>query len=469
MRNKGMPFLAIFLLAYGIGHAQQIKHDSVLSFTLKAAQEYALVNSPTMKNSKLDVESAKKKIWESTAIGLPQVNSKMAFSYDLAIPDLVNEFSSFTSLGKWMYGVDQYLAATSGNPAFGHISAPDPNQTTATENQLKWGLTYDVTVSELLFNSSYIVGLETVKIFKEYTEKNSEVSEHDISESVSNAYYLVLIAEENKTILDSSYVNTQKILDYITRINKEGQNENTDIDQMQLTVSTIKNALDKLTSQLEVARNLLKFQMGVDISKKIVLTDNLETLLVPADLASLATKEFKLENNTDYMLTDIVVKLNKANLKLQKTTLLPDIAAYYDHQWNFNKNSFSFQPPDIIGVSMNIPIFGSGLKLAKISQMKIALDKAKNVQYQVSSGLQTSFLNDKSTYIAAFNNFLTKKKNVVLAEKIYDKNVTKYKEGTIGSLELTLAQNQYLQAQADYYTSILDLTTAKSKFEKILK
>jgi len=78
-------------------------------------------------------------------------------------------------------------------------------------------------------------------------------------------------------------------------------------------------------------------------------------------------------------------------------------------------------------------------------------------------------LNDKSLYIAAFNNFITKKKNVILAKKIYDKNVSKYKEGTIGSLELTLAQNQYLQAQAEYYTSIIDLTSAKSKFEKIMK
>ena len=67
------------------------------------------------------------------------------------------------------------------------------------------------------------------------------------------------------------------------------------------------------------------------------------------------------------------------------------------------------------------------------------------------------------------NNYLTKKENVILAQKIYNKNIIKYKEGIIGSMELTLAQNQYLQAQTDFYTSIINLTEAKSKLEKLLK
>ena len=469
MKGKTILILAIFFLAYNVIRAQQVKKDSTVSFTLKAAQDYALKNSPVVKSARLDVESAKKRIWETTAIGLPQVNSKLAFTYEMTVPSLVNEFSSFTGLTSWMYYADQYLHASSPSPAFGHITAPDPNQKVATEDQLRWGLTYDITATELLFNSTYIVGLETVKIFKEYTDMTANKSENDVNELVSNAYYLVLIAEENKSILDTTYANTQKILDYIKSINKEGQNENTDIDQMELTVSTINNARDMMKNQVEVAKNLLKYQTGVDFNKTIVLTDNLESLLVTNDLATIAITPFKVENNADYKLVDVSEKLSKANLKLSKTTLLPDIAAYYNHDWNFNKNAFTFTAPDMIGVSMNVPIFGSGEKLAKISQAKIALDKAQILKDQVTSGLQTSYTNNQSLFMSAFNNYLTKKKNVALAEKIYNKNIVKYKEGTIGSLELTTAQNQYLQAQSDYYTSIIDLTTAKSKLEKMFK
>ena len=469
MIRRGTLFLTIFFFALSNLFAQQTKKDSILSFSLKSAQDYALQNSPTVKNATLDLESAKKKIWETTAIGLPQVNSNLAYSYQITIPDKIKEFSGLTQLGGWMYGVDSYLYSTSGDPTFGHISPPDPNQTVVSDKDLRWGLTYDITATQLIFSGSYLVALQTSKIYKQLSELGINRSMNDVSEQVSNAYYLVLIAQENKNILDSTYSNTSKILDYITSMNAQGFIEESDVDQMQLTVSTIKNALEMIERQLEVAKNLLKFQMGIELSRNIILTDDLNTLLIPSDLASLSLKDFKVENNSDFKLMETQEKLSGLYLKLQKSSLLPDIAAFYTHQENFNKNSFSFTPPNMIGLSMNIPIFGSGSKISKIQQAKIALEKAQNSKEQVSLGLQTSFSNARSSYLTALNTYTTKKQNVLLAEKIYNKSVIKYKEGIIGSLELTLAQNQYLQAQSDYYTSILELSTSKSKFEKMLK
>jgi outer membrane protein TolC len=162
-------------------------------------------------------------------------------------------------------------------------------------------------------------------------------------------------------------------------------------------------------------------------------------------------------------------KLSGLNVKLQKSSLLPDIVGFYTHEENFNKNSFSFTPPNMVGVSVNIPLFGSGMKLAKISQAKIGLEKAKNSKEQVSLGLQITFSDAKSSFITAFERYQTNKKNILLAEKIYNKSLVKYKEGIIGSMELTQSQNQYLLTQSNYYTSVIELTTAKSKLEKLLK
>jgi outer membrane protein len=448
--------------------AQNTK-DTTLTFTLKEAQDYALNNSPLVKNANLDVESAKKKIWETTAIGLPQVSSKLAYSYQITIPALETQFSGLTQLGSWMYGADQALAGLTGNSGFGYITPPDTSVKAATESQLRWGLTYDITATQLLFSGSYLVGLQTAKVYKQLSEVGVVKSQNDLEEQVSNAYYLVLIAQENKKIIDTTYSNTAKILDYIKSTYAQGFIEETDVDQMELTVSTLKNVSDMLTRQLEVAKNLLKFQMGIELSNTVILTDDLNTLLASSDLAGLAFKDFKVENNVDYKLMETQEQLYNLNLKLQKSSLLPDLAAFYTHEENFNDKSFSFTPPNLIGVSMTIPIFGSGMKLAKIKQAKIALEKSKNSKEQVSLGLQTAFSNAQSTFIISMNTYLTKKQNVVLAQKIYNKNIIKYKEGIIGSLELTLAQNQYLQAQTDYYTSIIDLTTAKSKLEKLQK
>lgn len=109
------------------------------------------------------------------------------------------------------------------------------------------------------------------------------------------------------------------------------------------------------------------------------------------------------------------------------------------------------------------------MKIARIQEAKIGLEKAQNSKQEILLGLQTTFINTKSAYITAFNTYLTKKQNVLLAEKIYTKGLVKYQEGIIGSLDLTVSQNQYLQAQSDYYSSIIELTSAKSKLEKLLK
>jgi len=452
MNRKEAILLMFFSLSLNILFAQQTQKDSVQSFSLKQAQDYALENSPLVKNANLDLESAKKKIWETTAIGLPQVNSKLAYSYQLTIPSTIEKFV--------------------GSMITGFESLPEPVKTHLMDSLIKdmrWGLTYDITVTQLLFSGSYLVGLQTTKVYKQLSEAAVIKSQLDVSEQVTNAYYLVLIAQENKNILDTTYANTAKILEYIKSTNAQGLIEETDVDQMQLTVSTLKNVMEMVTRQLEVAKNLLKFQMGIELAQKLILTDDINTLLASSDLAVLATKEFKVESNVDYGLMETQEKLMALNLKLQKSTLLPDIAAFYQHEENFNKNSFSFTPPNLIGVSMNIPIFGSGMKIAKIQQAKIAVEKAKNSKEQVSLGLQTTFSSAQSTFITDVNTYLTKKQNVILAQKIYNKNVIKYKEGIIGSLELTLAQNQYLQSQTEYYTSIIDLSTAKSKLEKLLK
>jgi len=468
----------IFLL-HQTPYAQQAANSNAMSFSLKSAQDYALKNNATVKNAKIDIEIAKKKIWETTAIGLPQINSKFSYSYMITLSGILDELNSLSSIGTdfgEVFGMLGALGAQSHNTYVLHkldsiqkASAGSSSTAMPTDAQMRWGLTYDITATQLIFSGAYLVGLQTTKVFKQLSDISVDKTENDLLEQVSNAYFLVLIAQENKNILDSSYNNTSRILDYIKSMNKEGFNEETDVDQLQITLSTLKNTLDMITRQVEVAKNLLKFQMGIPLENNITLTDNLNSLISASDFAGLGLKEFKVENNSDYLLMATQEKLAGLNLKLQKSTFLPDMAIFYQHEENFNKNSISFTPPNMVGFGINIPLFGSGMKLAKVSQAKLGLEKAQNLKQHIANGLQTSFSDAKASFLTAYNKYLNLKENVVLANKIYNKSVIKYKDGIIGSLELTMAQNQYLQAQSSYYTSIIELTTAKSKLEKLIK
>ena len=447
-------------------HAQQ---NSTTQLSLKQAQDYALKNSQIIKNVKIDLESAKQKIWETTAIGLPQINGKVAGSYMLQIPAKVEEFASLGSLETWMYNADQALKGLApANQNFGYIPNPG-TPATVTDNQMKWGLTLDITVSQLLFSGTYIIGIQAFKAFKQFSEVNITKSENDLLESVSNAYFLCVIAQENKMVIDSIYQTTGNILKEITEIQKEGIMEETDVDQMQLTLTNIQNTKEMIDRQCEVALNLLKFQMGMDLKEQILLKDKTDDLIGQLKVDVLIQQTLNVENQIDYRLLTLEEKRASLNVKYQKSFFLPEVAAFYDHQENFNPNSFTFSPPNVLGLSVNIPIFGSGQKLSRVSQANLDLEKIKNGKTQLSIGLQTQFSDARSSFITSMNKYQANKQARDLAYKIYTRSLVKYKEGLMTSLELAQAQSQYLQAQTNYYSSIIDMSSSYSKLEKLLK
>lgn len=475
MKKILFVFLIILLHGTSLTKAQTTQDGEQLTFSLKDACDYALKHNANVKNALIDIESARKKIWETTAIGLPQVTSKLSYSYMITLSSTIEQFNSFSSIGSNfgdIYGMLASLGIKTGDmytlqklDSISKASAGQQSEAVSTDD-MRWGLTYDITATQIIFSGAYLVGLQTSKVFRQIAELGAEKSQNEVKEMVSNAYYLVLVARANKALLDSTYANTAKILTYIEALNAEGMNEETDVDQMMITMNTLKNTSDMVTRQVEVAKNLLKFHMGVPLEKDIILSDDLNSLLLSPEFAALTTSTFNTDNYVDYKIMQTQEKLAGLNVKYQKSAFLPEVVAFYTHQENFNDKSFSFTPPDMVGVAVNIPLFSSGMRLARVAQAQMSFDKASNTKTYLASGLLTAFSEAKAAFLTAFEKHATLRQNVSLSEKIYKRSVVKYKEGIIGSLELTVAQNQYLQAQSAYFAAIIELTAAKSKLEK---
>jgi Outer membrane protein len=468
-----MNLLRGFLIALGMclvgytGLAQE-KKDTVptkndtLRLSVAQAQQYALENNKSILNANLDIEMAKKKVWETTAIGLPTVSAKGNFQYTPTLSTI----SSFNNLFGWMYSADQSLHTLDpSNSALGHIPAPGPP---VNPNDMKWNLTGDITVSQLIFSGSYIVGLQSAKVYKSLSQLNQIKSKQDVLESIVNSYYNVLIARENKILIDSTYQNLIKTLSDMKSMGKNGFVEETDIDQLQITVSNVKTSLDFITRQLDISEKLLKLQLGIDLDKALVLTDNLKLLIDALSYEKLLKADFALENNVSYQMLDAQVKASGLILKLRKSEFLPDIAAFYQHEEVFNKKAFVINPPNIIGATISIPIFSSGARLSKVSQAKLDLQKSINTRDQAADGLKVDFYNSKSALLNALDKYHTESSNLVLSKKIYDRALIKYSNGIISSTDLTTIQNQYLTAQSNYYGAIQNLIASKNKLEKML-
>lgn len=438
MKQKELIFLILFLPVCLSGQVNT--RDSSLSLSLNEAIQYALANSPLIKSAQLDVESARKKIWETTAIGLPQVNAKYNYSYIITLPEIYKQFA--------MMGAGQ-----GGTP----VNLDDLRTTS----------TLDITVSQLIFSGSYLVGLQTSKVYKSLSELSLVKTEQDLKERITNTYILVLITRENKRLYDSIYILTSNLLENQKSLFAQGLLDETDVSQLEVNTNMLKNNVEFLSNQLQVVERLLKFQLGYPIDNAIIMKDSLQNLLPSITDESVLLRNFNFENQVDFQLLESQKKLMKLNHMLNKSAFLPEIAGFYQHDKNFNTKAITFTPPDLIGISINIPIFSSGMRIARVSQARLGYEKAVINQQQLRENLLISYEDTKSRFIYALQNYRTSYANYKLSEKIYQRSVVKYKEGIISSFELTQIQNQYIQAQAKYYDSIMELNKIKVNFEKI--
>lgn len=470
MRKLPLLFFLSLLFTCGTGSswAQETDNTEIpTEFSLEEARQYAIKNSYTLQNAQLDILAAEEKIKETRAMGLPQVSATGSYSYMLTVPDELEQFSSFGELPLFMYSVSETLNGLTGGqfPTMPYPGDPEEMNT----DDMKETITLDLTVSQLIFSGSYIVALKATKVYKQISTLAEEQSEIAVKEAVTNAYFGILIAEENKAILDSTYTNIEKTLHDIEAMYEEGFVEDTDVDQLRLTAQNIENAINMLERQTQLAYQLLKFEMGVPVEQDITLTQNLNELLGAYNFNQLMSEEFVVTENINYRLLQNQQDAMELNLKLAQSEYLPTVAAFYQHQENFNENSFSLTPPDIIGVSVEIPIFSSGERRAKVSQARIEIEKTEISRQQAVQGLLLQYQQAQTAYQTAFDQYQNEKENMELAQKIYDKTLIKYKEGISSSMDLTQAQNQFLQTQSNYYTAMLELLNAKSALEKILE
>ena len=443
---KNIILLATLIVSIG-GFAQT--DTSQYIFTLIQAQEYALQNSKQVLNAKLDILKSDKKVWETTAIGLPQVSATASSNYNMDLPVTLMPAKIF-------------------NP-----NAPDGEYM-----EMKFGTDYstklDLQATQLIFSGEYIVGLKAAKIYKQLSENQLDKTEQDLKEQIANTYELILIAEERKKIIDKNIKNTEAIYSDTKAMFESGLAEETDASQLKINVSTLKNALKSAERQIDIIKNLLKFQLNIPLDNDILLSDNLEGILSSINTNEILQAPFNIDNHIDYKIVSTQEHLQKLNLDREKTTLLPSVSAFYNHQESMMGNDYEvfsggkWYPANIVGLSIRMPLFGSGEKLSKISQQKIELDKVQNSKYILSENLNMQVSKARLEFQNANDSYLLQKMNKDLSEKIYTNYETKYKEGMASSLELTQAQLQYLNTEQAYFQAIFNLLDAKNKLDKAL-
>ena len=432
------------LLVCTIGYTQ----EGPTSLSLQEAVDYALENNRTAKNAARDIEAAKKQKWETTATGLPQISASIDYN-------------------NWLKQQVSLIPAEffGGNPGeFAEVAFGTKQTVNAT-----------ATVKQLLFDGSYLVGLQSAKVFLEISQNAKEKTDLEIRKAVIDAYGNVLLAEESVTILERNIAVLEKNLDETSKIYENGLTEEESVEQLQITLTGVKNNLSNTSRLKTLAYQMLNITLGLDINHTLTLTDNLESLTTQNIVLSLLDAEENVESNIDYRIAANDTRSKELLLKLEKTKALPTLNAFLNGGYAGNNNEFKFLNSEqkwfgssLLGVSMNIPIFSSFQRSAATQRAKINLDKSKDDLIETEQQLKLQIASAKSNYQFAIENYNNQKENLRLAERIEQKNQTKFFEGIATSFDLRQAQTQLYSSQQEYLQAMLEVINKKAELETIL-
>ncbi|MDR4988093.1 MAG: TolC family protein [Bacteroidales bacterium] len=405
--------------------------QEAIPLSLEDARSYALEHNRNLKNAGLAIDEAGAMLKETIAQGLPQISATVDYS---------NFFGSTATLGA-MPGMEIEFNPTSN---------------------------VNVSVGQLIFSGSYIVGIQSARLFKELSETSLEKTEQDIRALVTQAYYLALIARESQNIVAANLENMSELLEKTRAMVDVGVAEELDYDQLTVQASMLADAHRAAGRQLELSKNMLRLQMGMPAGQPIVLINSIEDIMSLSDVSTSLTKTFRIAEHPDYRLVSLQTNLAEKQVKMEQSAYLPSLSGFYNYTEKLLKPEFDITPNHVIGLNLNIPLFSSGVRKARVDQARIRLEIAGNQQELLSQQLLIQEQQLRYNLNNALEQFESQQANLTVARRVFNSFNNKYEQGMVSSLDLITANNNYLQAENSYISAMLQLMEAQLAMEKLL-
>ena len=450
--------LLIVFLHLGLIAAGQ---DVAKPMSLRQCIDYALVNNTSIKNASIDEYIANSKVAEYKGTGLPQVTGTAAYQHADPVRRMFLEKKPSTA----GFFIDPNNPTAPGPPDGTVVAVPNFFQLPTTADA-------SVNINQLLFSSSFFVGLKAAKTYKELAQQNKERTKIEVVENVTKAYYMALINVERKNLFDVNITRVDSLLKQTKAMNKSGFAELLDVNRLEVTYNNLLTEKRNFDNMIGLSSILLKYQMNMGIDEPLYLSDQLSDVTIDS-IASNNKQDYN--NRVEYKLLTTQNKLSKLNYKSHKLSALPTLGL------NVNVGSFT-QSPDIYvdhdyniyhkyatySVALNVPIFSGFSRLKRVQQSRLSLEQSENnlKQFERTVDLQT-----RSASISFNNNvqsLQSQKKNMELAQEVARVTRIKYTSGVGSNLEVVEAESALKTAQINYYNSLYDAIVSKVEYDKSL-
>ena len=429
----------ILLLAALVQHAQ-----GPVSLSLQQALDLAAKQSYSVQASALEAEKAASKIKEITGLGLPQIAATGTLQNYIKVPTMV--VPSF-------FGGDELMKMQFGVP---------------------WSMSGGVQLNQLLFDGSYLVGLQATRELRTKSAKDLEQAVMNARVQAAKAYLGVLAAEEGGRLIGESLPVLEKASADAQAMVAQGMIESTDSDRLLVQLEEARAQQRNMQQQALVARAYLNLVLGLPTGTPVTLTDALQPLLDAPSEAGLADIAFDVDQHVDQQVAQSMLRLGELDVRNKKATYLPTLAGFINYQQQYNYTKFDVAngswwfPASLWGLQLNVPIFSSGMRHQQVKQAKLSLEQANVNLKATEQRLLAEKEQQQAILRAAQDSYETGKRNLALSKSIFDRTSIKFTEGLASSFELTQEHGSYLTTQQTYIQRVVDLLQARADMRKAL-
>jgi outer membrane protein TolC len=409
--------------------------NPVLEFSLEEAVEHALLYNNTAQNSTSDVRLAQLQKWQTTSTGLPQINANISYN-------------------NW---IQQQISLI---PA--EFFGGNAGEFTEVAFGTKQTMNGTLTISQKIFDGSYLVGLQAAKVYLEISKNAQEKTYTELRKAVTNSYGNILLTEENIKILNANIAVIEKNIEDLEKVYENGMTEEENIEQLQLTRSGLISAKNYNLTLKGLAYAMFNLTIGVDTNATVVLSDSMEDLIALSEIKNTSINKNSVENAIDFKIARNDLKSKELLLKLEKSKALPTINAFVNGTYSGNSNNFDFLDQSqkwfgasMFGLNMSIPLFSSLGRSALTQKAKINLEKSERDLNNLRQQILVKIKSAENDLSFAKQDLVNKKQGLDLAKRIEQKNQIKFFEGLASSFELSQAQTQLYTAQQQYIQAML--------------
>lgn len=418
-------------------------------FSLQEAMNYAAENSYTVRVQDQEVMKAKAILRQNIGLGLPQVNASLGYTWNIEVPT---------------------------TPVPAEVVGGPTGEFVGLQFGVPHGNNAALSVDQLLIDGSYVLAIVGGKVLNEITQANLEKAEIDVKNLTAQSYFAIRVAEASLDILDDNIAYFDSNLVETRAQYEAGFVEEVSIDQVEILLSDLKNRKNRTERELAIAHQVFNYTLGLPLEAQVELTDDIETVMgLASEAGTVLSQQFEVKDNIDFRILEGQRKASKVKLQNEWIQYAPKVYANFlwggngfDSQFNafdFNTNWF---PYTSLGFKISMPLFTGMTRQSKVQEAQVELRQAEIAQAQTAEQLKIAHARATNRYAFAIDNYQTQRKNLERAAKIRNRERVKFNEGISSSLELTTAQNQYLDSFANTISAANEVMNARTELEAIL-